>query len=67
MSAADLTNFLAETVDEPMVRGRLLPLRGADFAAALIAVAAERGHTVTAEDVESAVRDGRRAWWERWV
>jgi hypothetical protein len=67
MSAVDLTNFLAEAVDDPVVRGRLLPLRGADFAAALIAVASERGHTVTVEDVESAVRDARRTWWERWV
>jgi hypothetical protein len=67
MSAADLTNFIAEAVDDPAVRGRLLPLRGPDFASALISVAADRGLTVTAEDVQSAVREGRRTWWERWV
>ena len=67
MSTADLTALLGDVVDDADVRSRLLPLRGKDFANALIAVAAERGLTVEPHDVEAAVREARRTRWERWV
>jgi hypothetical protein len=67
MSSEDLTALLADAVDDPVLRERLLPLRGQDFAEALSWIAADRGLTVTPEDVAVAVRDARRTWWQRWV
>jgi hypothetical protein len=38
-----------------------------EFAAAVVAAAVERGYRVNDNDVRQAMRDGRRAWLERWV
>jgi hypothetical protein len=67
MSAQDLSTLLASAVDDPEVRARLLPLRQPEFGVAVVLLAAERGLVVDPADVELAVRDARRAWWERWV
>jgi hypothetical protein len=67
MSTQDLATLLASAVDDPDVRARLLPLRQPEFEAAVVLLAAERGLAVDAADVELAVRDAQRAWWERWV
>jgi hypothetical protein len=67
MSSAELSALVADAVDDFAVRERLLPLRGRDFAEALISVAADRGFAITADEVEAAVRDARHTWWERWV
>jgi hypothetical protein len=67
MSSQNLTALLADAVDDAVVREQLLPLRGRDFAEALISVAADRGFAITADEVEAAVRDARHTWWERWV
>jgi hypothetical protein len=45
----------------------LLPLRSAEFTERVVALAADRGFTVTADEVDKALRDARRTWWERWV
>jgi hypothetical protein len=67
MSSAELSAVVADAVDDFAVRARLLPLRGRDFAEALISVAADRGFVITAEDVDAAIGSARRTWWERWV
>lgn len=37
------------------------------FVARLLSLARERGLTVAAEDVETAIRNSRREWLERWI
>lgn len=37
------------------------------FLALALRLAQERGCDIVAEDVESALREGRRAWLERWL
>jgi hypothetical protein len=67
VSTEDLAAFVDATLDDPPVRSELLPLRGAAFADRLVTLAAERGVTVSGADVDEALRQARRTWWERWV
>lgn len=63
-----LDALTAAVVADAALRDRLLavPERSA-FVAEVVAVAAERGLPVTADDVDLAIVAARRAWLSRWV
>lgn len=67
MPTADLAAFVEAALDDAAVRTALLPLRSAEFAERVVALAADRGLTVTIDEVDEALRDARRVWRERWV
>jgi hypothetical protein len=47
---------------------RLRPITDkAEFTDALLRLAKENGHVLTADDVADGMRAGRRSWIERWV
>jgi hypothetical protein len=63
----DLAAFVGAALDDLHVRAVLLPLRGSAFAEQVVALAGERGLVVSTDEVDEALRDARRTWWERWV
>ena len=60
--------FRAEVHRDAELQGALAAQRDrGTFVELVLRLAAGRGYTLTREDVETALRDGLRAWLERWI
>jgi hypothetical protein len=55
-------------LEDPALQHRLVGLGDrATFSAAVADVARQRGLQLQPEDIDAAVDQARRQWWERWV
>lgn len=53
---------------DPGLQGRLHAIEDkAEFTTAVIGLAADAGFEIDGDDVEEAMKAGRRAWIERWI
>ena len=68
MSEADLRQFRdAVLADRSLQQALLAAPDGRVFSDLVVELAAQRGWSVTADDVQSALQAARRTWLERWV
>jgi hypothetical protein len=67
MSAEDLSRFRDAVQSEPELARRLRGLDVAAFRAAVVALARERGLSISVDELIEAERQGRRAWLERGI
>jgi sulfur relay (sulfurtransferase) DsrC/TusE family protein len=68
VAAGAFAQFRSVVLGEPSLQGRLQEHEEwDDFVAAALAIAAERGLSLTAEEIEAARAAERRAWFERWI
>jgi len=68
MSAEAFARFRNEVLADVDLQAALRDTTDrAAFVAAVVRVAAERGHAVTPDDVDAALTASRRVWLERWI
>lgn len=68
MSQAAFEQFRAEVLADASLRNDLVTIDDkVEFTAAVISLASKKGVELTADDVENAMRTGRKTWIERWI
>jgi len=68
MSQAEFARFRHVVLADGFLQERLRSVTDHDtFSALVVELAAERGFALTTDDLTQAMRDGRRAWLERWI
>jgi Nif11 domain len=68
MSSEVLEQFRSRVLESPVLQEKLLPISNREsFCLRMVQLGAELGFNFTAEEVEAALRDGQRAWVERWI
>ena len=68
MSQAAFEQFRAEVLADASLRDELLTIDDkVEFTATVISLASKKGVELTADDIENAMRTGRKTWIERWI
>jgi Nif11 domain len=68
MSREALEQFRSRVLENPTLQEKLLPISDRQsFCLQMVQLGAELGCNFTTEEVEAALRDGQRAWVERWI
>ncbi|MDB6112364.1 MAG: hypothetical protein JWR69_4114 [Pedosphaera sp.] len=68
MSRENFENFRRRVLADPALQERLRSVSDREaFRTLTVEIGTELGCDFTAEEVEAALRDGHRAWIERWI
>ncbi len=68
METADIIRFREIVLADVTLQDRLrVPLERANFIDLAVAAARENGIEIAPDEVEEALRTGRRKWIERWI
>jgi predicted ribosomally synthesized peptide with nif11-like leader len=68
MSQADLEQFCQLVLDDSMLQEQLRNTADyQSFLAIALQLSQDKGYCITTEDLESALREKRQMWLERWV
>lgn len=68
MARENFDNFRRLVLQDPVLQEKLRAVSEREaFRILIVQMGGEMGFDFTAEEVEAALRDGQRAWIERWV
>lgn len=68
MTDTGFNDFRAVVLADCDMQRRLRDVKDREeFVQVVVELAGQAGFMITAEDVDGATRDGRRAWIERWI